>query len=52
MPLTTIFVLAGIVAIFGIFGVGLFWAEHQTRNLRSDPPVAEKRPRDDLKMAA
>lgn len=54
MPLTTILVLAGIVAAFGIFGVVLFWAEHQTRNLRRDPPVAPKRaiPQDDLKMAA
>jgi len=40
MPLTTILILAGIIAAFGTFGIMLAWAEYQTRHLHRDrPPV-------------
>jgi hypothetical protein len=55
MPLTSILVLAGIVAAFATFAIVLAWAEHRTRNIRRDQPVlVEKRvaPQDELKMAA
>ena len=57
MPLTSILILAGIVAAFMIFGIVLAWGEYQTRHLRSDGkpgrssiPTASNDDR--LKMAA
>jgi hypothetical protein len=56
MPLTTVLVLAGIVAAFGIFGIVLAWAERQTRNIYQDRPAAHAQknavPPDDRKLAA
>lgn len=33
MPLSSILVLAGIVAAFSIFGLVLAWGDHQTRHI-------------------
>ena len=55
MPLTTILVLAGIIAAFGTFAVTLAWAEHQTRGLYRDRPpvrVPDAKPEDHWKKAA
>jgi hypothetical protein len=51
MPMTSILVLAGIIAAFGTFGIALAWGERQTRHLNRQ--VAQTTvPKDDLKLAA
>lgn len=43
MPLSTILVLVGIVAVFTVFGVVLAWGDSQTRDLhrnRAKPEAA------------
>ena len=42
MPITTIIILAAIVAVFALFGVVLAWGEMQTRNLDRDQQHARK----------
>jgi len=55
MPLTSILVLAGIIAAFGAFAVMLAWAEYQTRHLHRDQHpvrVPDAKPDEHWKMAA
>lgn len=53
MPVFNILILIGIVSVFGVFGLVLAWAEHQTRNIkRADPNSERATQHDDLKMAA
>ena len=42
MPITTIIILAAIVAVFALFGVVLAWGEMQTRHLGRDQQRAGK----------
>jgi Flp pilus assembly protein CpaB len=42
MPITTIIILAAIVAAFVLFGVVLAWGEMQTRHLGRDQQRARK----------
>jgi uncharacterized membrane protein YozB (DUF420 family) len=42
MPITTIIILAAIVAVFALFGVVLAWGEMQTRHLGRDQQRARK----------
>lgn len=42
MPITTIIILAAIVAAFALFGVVLAWGEMQTRHLGRDQQRARK----------
>lgn len=42
MPITTIIILAAIVAAFALFGVVLAWGEMQTRHLGRDQHSARK----------
>ena len=37
MPVSTVFVLAGIVAMFAVFAGALAWAQLQTRNISRCP---------------
>jgi hypothetical protein len=42
MPITTIIILAAIVAVFALFGVVLAWGEMQTRHLGREQQRARK----------
>ena len=42
MPITTVIILAAIVAVFALFGVVLAWGETQTRHLNRDQQRARK----------
>jgi hypothetical protein len=53
MPLSTILIVSGIVAAFGLFGVVLAWGERQTRNLvRDQSTTAKDDGEDQIKKAA
>ena len=52
MPMTSILVLAGIVAAFATFGIVLAWGERQTRNLGHQAREQVPARKDDLKKAA
>jgi hypothetical protein len=41
MPVSTMIVLAGVVAMFTIFACALAWAQLQTRHLTGTPAPAE-----------
>jgi uncharacterized membrane protein YozB (DUF420 family) len=42
MPITTVIILAAIVAVFALFGVVLAWGEMQTRHLGREQQRARK----------
>jgi hypothetical protein len=52
MPMTSILVLAGIVAAFAAFGIVLAWGERQTRHLGRPARGQAPARTDDLKKAA
>jgi hypothetical protein len=52
MPMTSILVLAGIVAAFGAFGIVLAWGERQTRHVNRQSAEQAPTRMDDLKKAA
>jgi FtsZ-interacting cell division protein ZipA len=53
MPLSTILIVSGIVAVFALFGIVLAWGDRQTRNLvRDQTPAAKDDREDQLKKAA
>ncbi|WJR80186.1 hypothetical protein [Bradyrhizobium sp. NP1] len=41
MPVSTMILLAGVVAMFAVFAGALAWAEAQTRNLTTGPAPAD-----------
>jgi len=52
MPMTSILVLAGIVAAFATFGIVLAWGDRQTRHLGRQEPAQDLARNDELKKAA
>lgn len=54
MPLTSVLIVTGIVAVFVLFALSLAWGEYQTRNLPRYEASDEKQDQKDaeLKKAA
>jgi len=52
MPLTTILVTSGVVAVFRLFGVVLAWGDRKTRNLHRETPADKIDSEDQFRKAA
>jgi hypothetical protein len=48
MPLSSVLVLIGIIAVFGLFGITLAWADWRTRNLVRTEPTPRSQPSEDM----